>query len=240
MLRKMLSIFLCCILLSFEACAADSQQEGPLTAKAYQNTLKKEAAKAQLIDVRTAEEFAQGHLEGAQNVDIKGARFNAEMAHLDKSKPVFVYCLGGGRSAKATETLKELGFQHVYDLKGGILAWKNENLPLTASETSVEPDRFVRTDFDQMLKRNKAVLVDFYADWCIPCKEMEPSLQKLAKDYDGKVLIYRVNIDQAKDLTSELRIEGIPVFHLYKEGALVKEVQGFQEEKELKALLDLI
>lgn len=239
-LKKTLRGIVLCTLLSVQACGSHSEKDEPLTAKAYQHALERESSALQLIDVRTAEEFVQGHLEGAQNVDIKNASFQAEMAGLDKSKAVFVYCLGGGRSAKAAKTLKELGFQQVYDLAGGVLAWKNEKLPLTAPEMATKPDLITRADFDQVLNDHTAVLVDFYADWCIPCKEMEPSLQRLTKDYEGKVLVYRVNIDQAKALTSELKIEGIPVFHLYKKGTLIEEVQGFQEEKDLKALLDVI
>ncbi|MEH6307888.1 thioredoxin domain-containing protein [Olivibacter sp. CPCC 100613] len=231
----------CLSVFSLQGCAMATQQEGPLTAKQYQQKIDEGSNDAiQLIDVRTPEEFVDGHLEHAHNIDIKGENFKSELDHLDKEKPVFVYCLGGGRSAKAAATLKERGFTQVYDLKGGIMAWKNAGLPVTPAEKPVKKDLFTKTDFDKILRENKVVLVDFYADWCIPCKEMEPSLKKLATQYKDRVLIYRLNIDQAKALTSAMKIEGIPVFHLYKEGKLVKEAQGFQSEEQLRNLVETL
>src|SRR6187551_1505653 len=64
----------------------------------------------QLIDVRTSGEYASGHLEGAKNIDWNGENFSAEAASLDKTKPVMVYCLSGGRSTEAATWLKKEGF----------------------------------------------------------------------------------------------------------------------------------
>ena len=83
----------------------------------------------QLIDVRTPEEFAEGHLENAINMDINGDNFDASVASLDKEKPVMVYCKAGGRSAKAATKLKEMGFKSISDLDGGITNWNSENKP---------------------------------------------------------------------------------------------------------------
>lgn len=78
---------------------------------------------AQLIDVRTPGEVADGAIEGSTNIDYNGANFQDEMAKLDKSKPVLVYCRSGGRSGRAAAMLKEMGFQEVYDLQGGYMNW---------------------------------------------------------------------------------------------------------------------
>lgn len=83
----------------------------------------------QLIDVRTPEEFAEGHLENAINMDINGDNFDASVASLDKEKPVMVYCKAGGRSAKAAAKLKEMGFKSISDLDGGITNWNSEKKP---------------------------------------------------------------------------------------------------------------
>lgn len=83
----------------------------------------------QLIDVRTPEEFSQGHIENAVNIDFMADDFDAKVASLDKEKPVLVYCKSGGRSAKAATRLKELGFKNITDLDGGISSWNNENKP---------------------------------------------------------------------------------------------------------------
>ena len=73
----------------------------------------------QLIDVRTPEEVNAGAIEGSTNIDFNAAEFKEKMAKLDKSKPVFVYCKAGGRSAKAANVCKELGFKEIYDMQGG-------------------------------------------------------------------------------------------------------------------------
>jgi len=79
---------------------------------------------AQLIDVRTPAEFSGGHIANARNLNIHDDHFAAEIAKLDKSKPVMVYCARGARSATATEQLKRAGFPEVYDLEGGMEAWR--------------------------------------------------------------------------------------------------------------------
>jgi rhodanese-related sulfurtransferase len=85
---------------------------------------------ATILDVRTPEEFAEDHLEGAQNMDYRADDFDQSTARLDKSRPVYVYCLKGGRSAGAAYYLRQSGFRQVYELKGGIRAWKKAGLPV--------------------------------------------------------------------------------------------------------------
>lgn len=84
----------------------------------------------QVIDVRTPAEFNSGHIEHAKNININDAQFEAQIAALDKSKPVLVYCAVGGRSARAANLIKSQGFPAVYDLDGGIGAWNKEGLPI--------------------------------------------------------------------------------------------------------------
>jgi thioredoxin 1 len=77
-----------------------------------------------ILDVRTAEEYKEGHLSGASQIDYYGTDFKSQVSKLDKSKPIFVYCKGGGRSSSSCEILKDLGFKEVYNLQGGITDWK--------------------------------------------------------------------------------------------------------------------
>jgi len=84
----------------------------------------------QVIDVRTPTEFNSGHIEHAKNININDAQFEAQIAALDKSKPVLVYCAVGGRSARAANFIKSQGFPAVFDLDGGIGAWNKEGLPI--------------------------------------------------------------------------------------------------------------
>ena len=80
----------------------------------------------QLLDVRTPAEFKGGSIAGAKNLNIYDANFNRQIENLDKTRPVLVYCAKGGRSATAAEQLKRAGFKEVYDLPGGMEAWRDE------------------------------------------------------------------------------------------------------------------
>jgi len=238
--RHIAHVFIACVaVLCLLACGGSSQRTELLTAEQFQSELEKQSEDhVQLIDVRTPEEYAGGHLAGAANVNLKNEQFKAHLANLDREKPVFVYCLSGGRSAKAAIALKDLGFTEVYDLKGGVMAWKQANLPVTTPTVAVNTHAITKADFEKVLAEHPVVLVDFYADWCLPCKQMEPTLLKLTEQYQDKVFIYRVNVEEAQSLTNDLKITGIPVFHLYQNGQLTQALQGYQEEKQLVALLE--
>lgn len=85
----------------------------------------------QLVDVRTPEEFAEGHISGAVNIDWRGSGFSETAKNiLDTERSVLVYCRSGRRSAEASSTLDRLGFK-TYNLKGGILAWMQEGKSVT-------------------------------------------------------------------------------------------------------------
>ncbi|MCB0569221.1 MAG: rhodanese-like domain-containing protein [Phaeodactylibacter sp.] len=78
----------------------------------------------QLVDVRTPQEFSDGHIKGAVNINFYDDNFTQQLEQaLDKSQPVMIYCRSGKRSGKAAQRMASLGFQEVYDLKGGYLAW---------------------------------------------------------------------------------------------------------------------
>ena len=124
---RILSVFV--VLMSLTSCIK-KQVEGVqvVDIATYEKQLNQ--PEVQLIDVRTPEEFSQGHLENAKNINIMAEDFDAQVASLDKSKPVMVYCKSGGRSARAADVLKEKRFKQVYDLDGGIMGWKASNKPV--------------------------------------------------------------------------------------------------------------
>ncbi|GAB2798219.1 rhodanese-like domain-containing protein [Hymenobacter metallilatus] len=78
---------------------------------------------AVLLDVRRPDEFAGGHLPGAVNIDVTAPDFAQRVAALDKTKPTYVYCRSGARSANAAGQLTKSGFAHVSNLLGGVLDW---------------------------------------------------------------------------------------------------------------------
>ena len=85
---------------------------------------------AVVLDVRTAEEFAAGHLPNAFNVDFYQADFRERLAGLERDVPYLIYCRSGKRSGQAYELMMELGFSQVNDLSGGITAWRKADLPV--------------------------------------------------------------------------------------------------------------
>jgi len=78
---------------------------------------------AVILDVRTPEEFAAGHLPGAININVEASDFDTKVAGLDESAETLVYCQTGNRSGVATDKMVELGFTDMSDLQGGIEAW---------------------------------------------------------------------------------------------------------------------
>lgn len=90
-----------------------------------------EMEKVQLVDVRTPQEYADGHIEGAINIDFTDENFETLLSGVDKSKPVAVYCGRGGRSGKCSAYMKKAGFTKIYDLDGGITEWKYKGKPVT-------------------------------------------------------------------------------------------------------------
>lgn len=104
------------------ACGTSSSQE-TLSVKAFQEQIAK-TPNGVILDVRTPEEVAKGHLKGAVNVDFKASDFDKKLESLDPSKTYFVYCAAGVRSAKAATAMKAKGFKYVKTLDGGIQAWE--------------------------------------------------------------------------------------------------------------------
>jgi rhodanese-related sulfurtransferase len=88
------------------------------------------AKKVTVLDVRTAEEFADGHIEGAVNADFTGKDFAKQAAAVDKATPVLVHCAAGGRSTRSLPQLEALGFKILYHLDGGLGAWTDAGKPV--------------------------------------------------------------------------------------------------------------
>lgn len=117
---KNLLLFL--LLTSGFACTQNAAAQSKIKPDAFEQMLKTDKT-AQLIDVRTPEEFASGHLENARNFDYYAPDFAKKLGTLDKNKPVLVYCAVGGRSGSAAAQLKQMGFKNIVDLDGGYRAW---------------------------------------------------------------------------------------------------------------------
>lgn len=184
---------------------------------------------AVLIDVRTPEEFAKGHLPDARNINWNGNDFKTQVNQLDKQKPVLIYCLSGARSAAAAERMRSDGFKTVIELQGGIMKWRGANLP----ETKGDPAKtagMTQAAFEALLQTDKLVLIDFYADWCAPCKKMAPYLEEIKQEMADKVQVIRINSDDNQFIVKQLGIDALPVLLIYKNGKQVWRNSGFVEK----------
>ncbi len=87
---------------------------------------------------------------------------------------------------------------------------------------------------DLVLDSKGIVLVDFFATWCGPCKALAPTLEKLAPEFEGKVNIYKVDIDKSQQLASQYRVMSVPTMKIFKDGEVVETIVGLQPESALR------
>lgn len=111
-------------------CFAQNKEETikNISAKEFNDLISIPSDTSVILDVRTSDEFESGHLDNAVNINFYNEDFKSSLSKLDKSKTYFVYCKSSGRSSKACNMLSEFGFEKIYNLTGGIDAWKAAGL----------------------------------------------------------------------------------------------------------------
>ncbi|MGK4569175.1 thioredoxin domain-containing protein [Flavobacterium sp. 3HN19-14] len=220
------------IAFAFLSCTGQTTKTQTIPAAAFAEKIKS-TPNPQLIDVRSPEEFNSGHIDNAANINWNGDDFEGKIKALDKSKPVFVYCMSGGRSHAAASKMEALGFTNITELQGGILKWN-------AAGLGKPTDKIIGMcpqEFGDLLKTDKKVLVDFYAEWCEPCKKMAPYLTQMQKDLADKVVIVRLNADENKTMINEMKIDELPAHFIYENGKITWKHTGFISEEDLKKQL---
>jgi thioredoxin 1 len=96
-------------------------------------------------------------------------------------------------------------------------------------------------NFEQeVLQSPTPVLVDFWAEWCGPCKMISPILDELASEYDGKVKVGKVNIDDHQVIATQYGIRAIPTLLIFKDGEVAEQVVGLRSKRDLKANIDKV
>jgi thioredoxin len=220
------------VLLSFIISSCNGQSSTAvktIDVNAFSETIKA-TPNAQILDVRTPEEYASGNIENSDNVNWHSDSFVLRTDKYDKSKPVFVYCKIGGRSIKAANKLAELGFTTIYNLDGGILKWEAAGL----SKPDTKIIGITQADYQKLLVSDKKVLINFYAPWCAPCKKMEPYMLKMQTEMASEVKIIRLDADKNKTIMKELKVSELPTLLLYENNVLKWQKSGFVSEEELK------
>lgn len=228
------------ISLLFFASNVFAQTKDPflLSINDFDTKLKEKAVIAQLVDVRTTEEFLRGHLKKAANLNFTDDNFeDLVKAKLDKARPVFVYCFSGRRSADAATFLRDLGFKEVYDMAGGFAKWTSSSKPYASDNMTTQPiAAFTLENLDRIVRSNDVVLIDFYAEWCGPCKKMTPILNKIA-DENKSIKLLKIDAEKSDNIASVFKVEEIPTYVIIKKGRQVWRGVGEMDEAEMKEIL---
>ena len=128
---KKLALFIAPLLVLLSACSGSSVKVNNLNADAFASDIKNPGVV--VLDVRTAGEFAAGHIENAINIDVESGSFDAEIAKLDKTVEYAVYCHSGRRSAIAADKMAKAGFTKLTNLQDGVASWQAAGYPLVTA-----------------------------------------------------------------------------------------------------------
>lgn len=229
----MRNAFLLFLFFGFGSCRSQSPVIEKLGPDEFEKGLS--SGPVQILDVRTAAEFKTGHIKNALQADwTQQQQFLDRIQYVDKDKPVFIYCLVGGRSAAAADWMRKNGYTRVSELTGGINSWKRAGKPLEGSST--EPQLSL-AQYEASIPKDKTTLVDVGATWCPPCIKMQPVVDELEKTMGPDKVLLKIDAGVHTDLLKALGIEPIPVFIIYKQGKEVWRKQGIVSKEELLSQL---
>lgn len=227
-IQKIHLLFLILGSITLSACNSLAQQSPNLPVNEFEKGIKQ--PNVQVLDVRTAGEYQSGHLKDAFLADWNNQQqFTERVQSLDKSKPIYTYCLSGVRSGAAAKWLNQNGYT-AYNLDGGIAAWKRAGMPL--EEAAIVP-QMTLTEYQSLIPNDKIVLVDVGAVWCPPCKKMDPVIDSLSKAKDLPFHLIKINGGDQTEITRQLNIEAFPTFIIYKNGKEAWRKSGIVDAKEL-------
>jgi len=228
-------IYFLIVLLLFSTCSQDVNSNYKNITTEEANSIL-EAENAIILDVRTKDETSNGYIPNATFIDYYADDFDNKVKLINKKKTVYVYCKSGGRSLKVVEKMSRLGFIDVYNLDGGFMRWKKASLPFNIDSLSnykSEQNIFTQPYIDSILFNNSNVLLCISTQWCMPCKKMEPIIDKVDVDLKDKVLVLRLDPDDNPFITKKYDILSIPTYVLYKNNLEVWRKNGIIAYSEL-------
>ncbi|PIZ06029.1 MAG: thioredoxin [Flavobacteriales bacterium CG_4_10_14_0_8_um_filter_32_5] len=199
-----------------------------------------DAGKGIILDVRTPEEVSEGYINNASTINLYDDDFIAKINLIQKDKQIYVYCKSGGRSSEAAELLKKNGFSKVYNLKGGISEWENNSFPIVKPDGTKDEkiQQITLANFKSLLATDKPVLVDFHTIWCSPCRKLAPIIDGIEDKFKDKAVVMRIDVDKSKEVGKAYKIQGVPVFILFKNGKEIWKHNGMISEEELKKQIE--
>lgn len=218
--------------------ACKTQSNGGLSPADFNKQITAEDVK--IIDVRTPEEYNEGYIKGAINIDWNAGDFETATTQFGKEQKIFLYCKSGTRSGNAFDLLKKLGYKNVYNLNGGITAWKEAQLPIetkASAQAAAKPAEGNPIDFKTAIYGDKLVFVDFNAVWCGPCRRMQPFVDIIKEERSSDVLVYSIDTDKEVALAQEYQIFNLPTVILLKKGAVLYRKEGYHDQKMLNDLV---
>lgn len=222
----------------FTLSCADAQETQHVDSKKFSSLIK--SGNGIILDVRTAQEYSQGHIENSTLISTSDRKFVEKVSLLQKGKPIYVYCLTGSRSRAVANYLGRNGFAKVYNLSRGIMEWQQYGYALTKSNKPIANSNktYNQAEFNALLKAKNIVLIDFHATWCAPCKQMAPIIEKLQKNYTEKASIKKIDITANKTIKDYYNIASIPGFILFKNGKEIWKHTGLISYDDLSKVIN--
>ncbi|AOW09333.1 thioredoxin domain-containing protein [Flavobacterium gilvum] len=188
----------------------------------------KEQKNPQIIDARSPEEFAINHINGAVNFNLETKNYIQYVAKLDKSKPVFIYSIGAGRSGQLANELLKNGFSDVHDLDGGIAAWIGGGKPFYSNTKN----KLSQAEYQKIVTSNNTVLVDIGSRYCGACKKVKPVLETIRAQYGEDVKIVEIDLEDNPQIIADLKtVKVFPTLILYRKGKIFFKKDGGQDLK---------
>lgn len=214
--------------------AGFAQNQITLELDAFYSKIKAEK-NPQLIDARSPEEFAINHLNGAVNFNLETKNYAEYVAKLDKSRPVFIYSIGAGRSNLLAKELLKNGFTEVHDLQGGIAAWIGGGKSFCSNTKS----KLSLAAYKKVIAENNNVLVDIGSRYCGACKKVKPVLETIKAEHGTHLKIVEIDLEDNPQVIADLKtVKVFPTLILYQNGKIVFKKDGAADlKKELDEAL---
>jgi rhodanese-related sulfurtransferase len=184
--------------------------------------------KPQIIDARGPEEFALNHINGAQNFNLESKDYAKRIAALDKTRPVFTYSIGAGRSVWLADELLKNGFKEAYSLEGGIANWIGNGKPFYSNSKS----KLTLVEYNKIISENNDVLVDIGSVYCGACKKVKPVLETIRAQYGANLKIVEIDLEDSPQVIADLKtVKVFPTLILYKKRKIIFKKEGLGDLK---------